>query len=214
MATGVPVPGLPGFHSRRRTSPALGEGRDMGLFGWMKQRGGSRDDRALAAWRNLWHTAATAFDATQVEALRAGLTALERPAEEIEIEQEMLDALQDLGALSATIAASGLPAIQTGHRVVGLERCHFTAPASMPDAEAQPSGRLFLTSGRAIFAGGSGAAVPWHQVAEARHLDRDLVLLRSDRDQLYRFRCNSFSDALRAAYIARELLAARRRPRL
>jgi hypothetical protein len=85
----------------------------------------------------------------------------------------------------------------------------------MPDEAAQPSGRLLLTSGRAIFAGGgSGATVPWHSVSDVRHLDRDLILIRSDREQLYRFRCNSFSDALRAAFLARELVAARRRPRL
>jgi hypothetical protein len=186
----------------------------MGLFGWMKQRGGSGDDRALAAWRTQWHTAAAASDTTQLGALRAALTALGRPDDEVEIEQEMLDALEELGALTATIAERGLPEIQTGHRVVGSEHCHFTAPASMPDDTGQPSGRLFLTSGRAIFAGGGGAAVAWHHVIEARHLDRDLILLRSDREHLYRFRCNSFSDALRAACIARELITARRRPRL
>jgi hypothetical protein len=147
--------------------------------------------------------------------LRAALDALDLPDEEIEIEHEMLDALRELGELTAMVRQTGLPAIETGHRVVGSERCHFTAPASMPDESAQPSGRLLLTSGRAIFAGGgAGAAVPWHSVADARQVERDLVLIRSDREQLYRFRCNSFTDALRAAFIAGELIAARRRPRL
>ena len=102
------------------------------------------------------------------------------------------------GALASAVRAAGLPAVETGHRVVGSDRCHFTAPASMPDEASQPSGRLLLTSGRAIFVGGAnGATAPWHSVGEALHLDRDLVLIRSDRDKLYRFRCNTFSDALR-----------------
>ncbi len=132
--------------------------------------------------------------------------------DDMEIEREMLDALDELGALTADVLANGLPAIETGHRVVGTERCHFTAPVSMPDEVSQPSGRLLLTSGRAIFVGGAnGAAVPWHSVADTRHLERDVVLIRGDRERLYRFRCNSFGDALRAAFLARQLMAAGRR---
>jgi hypothetical protein len=84
----------------------------------------------------------------------------------------------------------------------------------MPDETSQPCGRLLLTSGRAIFVGGAnGATVPWHSVVEAMQLDRDVVLIRGDREKLYRFRCNSFNDALRAAFLARELMAATRRRR-
>jgi hypothetical protein len=130
----------------------------------------------------------------------------------VEIEREMLDALQDLAVLVASVRAAGLPVVETGHRVVGSDRCHFTAPASMPDEVSQPSGRLLLTSARAIFLGGAqGATAPWHSVGDALQLDRDLVLIRSDRDKLYRFRCNTFSDALRAAFLSRELMGARRR---
>ena len=148
----------------------------------------------------------------QLAPLRTQLDALGLPEDDVEIEREMLDALQDLAELATSVRAGGLPAVETGHRVVGTDRCHFTAPASMPDEASQPSGRLLLTSGRAIFVGGAhGATVPWHSVGEALHVDRDLVLIRSDRDKLYRFRCNTFSDALRAAFLARELMAARRR---
>jgi hypothetical protein len=101
--------------------------------------------------------------------------------------------------------------VETGHRVVGRDRCHFTAAVSMPDEAAQPSGRLLLTSTRAIFVGGPHAvSAPWHMVVEARHADRDLLLVRTTRDRIYRFRCNSFGDTLRAALIARELIARRR----
>jgi hypothetical protein len=151
-------------------------------------------------------------DTAQLVPLRAQLDAMGLSDDDVEIEREMLDALQDLADLVTAVRAGGLPAVETGHRVVGSDRCHFSAPASMPDEASQPSGRLLLTSGRAIFVGGAhGATAPWHSVGEAVHLDRDLVLIRSDRDKLYRFRCNTFGDALRAAFLARELMGGRRR---
>ena len=77
----------------------------------------------------------------------------------------------------------------------------------MPDEPAEPSGRLLLTGARAIFVGGArGTAVPWHAVREALHAGRDLILIRADRGDLYRFRCNSFSDAFRGVFIARHLI--------
>ena len=80
----------------------------------------------------------------------------------------------------------------------------------MPDEPGQPAGRLLLTSSRAIFVGGpSGLAAAWHSISGATHIERDVVL--NGRDRAYRFRCNAYGDALRAAFIASELLG-RRRP--
>ena len=184
----------------------------MDVLGWFKGRRGSGEDRRLAQWRKAWSAAAAAGDTAQLLPLRAQLDAMGLTEDDVEIEREMLDALQDLAELTASVRAAGLPAVETGHRVVGSDRCHFTAPVSMPDESSQPSGRLLLTSGRAIFVGGvHGAAVPWHSVGEALHLDRDVILIRGDRDKLYRFRCNTFSDALRTAFLARELMRGRRR---
>ena len=126
----------------------------------------------------------------------------------------VLDALHDAAELAAAVRQAGLPLVPTGHRVVGVESCHYTAPASMPDEPGQPGGRLLLTSGRAIFVGSANRiATPWHSIGDASHVERDVVLIRADREQLYRFRCNSYSEALRGAFIARELVAVRRRPR-
>jgi hypothetical protein len=40
---------------------------------------------------------------------------------------------------------------------------------------------------------------------------RDLLLVRKDRERLYRFRTNSYADALCGAQLARRLMAARAR---
>jgi hypothetical protein len=182
----------------------------MDLLAWFRGGRASGEDPRLVDWRKAWRAAVDAGDTDQLGALRGRLDAMELTPDDLEIEQEMLDALEDLGALASSVRAAGLPAVETGHRVVGSDRCHFTAPVSMPDEQSQPSGRLLLTSARAIFVGGPGATVPWHAVGQVLHADRDVILIRSDRGKLYRFQCNTFSDALRAAFLARELIAARR----
>jgi hypothetical protein len=145
-------------------------------------------------------------ESASVESLGSSLRALGLPDEDTEIEREMLEGLQALVQLRQASATDGLPIIETGHRVIGADRCHFTAPVSMPEDEAQPSGRLLLTGARAIFVGGARTrTVPWHAVAEVLQHDRDLVLIRKDRESLYRFRCNSYGDAMCGAYLARRL---------
>lgn len=176
----------------------------MGLLTrWLSARAA---DRQLAEWRQAWQDAAAGADASAARALRARLDQLEAPAHDLEIEREMLDGLDHLVRFAAAVEENGLPAIATGHRVVGADRCHFSAPASMPDDPAQPSGRLLLTSARAIFVGGArGITVGWHAVAAPVLTDRDLILVRVDGTALYRFRCNSYDDALCGAFIARRL---------
>ena len=186
----------------------------MRLLEWLKRRGAPSEDRQRLEWRRAWAEAVAAPDAERIRRLRGDLDALGRAPDDIEIEREMLDALHDAAELAAAVRQTGLPLVATGHRVVGVESCHYTAPASMPDEPGQPGGRLLLTSGRAIFVGGANRiATAWHSIGDASHIERDVVLVRVDREQLYRFRCNSYSDALRGAFIAHELVAARRRPR-
>ncbi len=84
----------------------------------------------------------------------------------------------------------------------------------MPDEAAQPGGRLLLTSARAIFVGsGRGATVPWHAVTRPAQAERDLVLIRTDGSTRYRFRCNSYGDALCALVTARQLITGTRETR-
>ena len=188
----------------------------MGLFDWLRGRGAPLEDSRLRGWRAAWaHVAAATQDQPdQIARLTAELDGFGLADDDVEIEREMLDALRDREALLASVRASGLPTVETGHRVVRGEPCHYSAPASMPEEIGQPAGRLLLTSGRAIFVGGAkSVAAAWHTIAEATHGERDLLLVRNGRDQAYRFRCNSYGDALRAAFIAGELLAACRQPR-
>jgi hypothetical protein len=185
----------------------------MGLIAWLKGRTGNTSGQAETdSWRQAWRTACADPTPDRVDSLRTALAALARSADDVEIEQEMLDGLADLVALRDTVARAGLPVIETGHRVVGTDRCHFSATASMPDEPAQPAGRLLLTGTRAIFVGGVRAiTVPWHSVAEIVNHERDLVLVHVGRDTVHRFRCNIYGEALAAAFLARQLAPKQRR---
>jgi hypothetical protein len=170
-----------------------------------------RAARETDAWKQAWTEAAASPDAAKVQELRTRLNRLVAPDGDLEIEREMLAGLEHVVEFASTVAAGGLPIVATGHRVVGADICHFTASASMPDDPAQPSGRLLLTNTRAIFVGGArGVTVAWHAVARPLHADRDVILVRIDGAALYRFRCNSFDDALCGAFIARQLASSRR----
>ncbi len=184
----------------------------MGLFSWLKERKtrGGQVDASLAEWRRAWAAAAEDADAAAADSLAARLAALGYSDEDVEIEREMMDGLRELIDLRVSVDSAGFPIVETGHRVVGADRCHFSAPASLPDDDGQPSGRLLLTPTRAIFVGGGRTtSVPWHTVGEARYDQRDVLLIRKTRDNMYRFRCNSFADALRAAFLSRRLAASR-----
>ena len=154
--------------------------------------------------------ATAAPDPGTLASLSGQLDAFGLPEDDIEIEREMLHALDELLRLRAAVDSGALPLVDTRHRVIGADRCHFSAPVSMPDDEAQPSGRLLLTPTRAVFVGGARTMnVPWHAIGDILHNDRDVVLIRRDRQQLYRFRCNTFADALCGSFLSRRLAVPR-----
>jgi hypothetical protein len=178
----------------------------MGLFAWLK-RSGNGAGRGLQAWRREWAQAVAGVDAGALPRLRAALQAHAPSSLDLEVEEEMLDALQQLVTLTGELKANNLPHLDTTHRVVGSDVCHFSAPVSMPEDPSQPSGRLLLTGSRAVFIGGPRmTALAWHAAAQALQGDRDLMLLRADGQAAYRFRCNTYADALCAAAIARHLI--------
>jgi hypothetical protein len=179
---------------------------------WRRWLGrGSPSDRAREDWRRAWAGSVEQPD-PDLDTLRQQLSALGLPEEEIELEQEMLDALAALSALRARLASASLPVVETGHRVIGTETCHFSAPASMPDHASQPAGRLLFTPTRVVFVGGGvPTTVAWHAVANVRRAARDLVLARAGGERLFRFRANAYADALCGAELAWHLVARHRR---
>src|SRR6266852_2907871 len=130
-------------------------GRRMRLFGWIANRKAGRGNGEARAWREAWTKAVASLDAGAIGPLEAALRRTPPFADDLEIEAEMFAALQHLLELDRELAAARLPIVETMHRVVGADRCHFSAPVSMPDDPAQPTGRLLLTSTRAVFAGGA-----------------------------------------------------------
>ena len=187
-------------------APQNGLTAAMGLIGWFR-----KDGRAVREWRDRWKTAVAGQDAAAVAELEAVLRRRPPIAEDLELEEEMLDALRQLVALSQDLDASRLPVVETTHRVVGTDVCHFNAAVSVPDDPAQPTGRLLLTSRRAAFAGGGRVpSLAWHAVRHVVRDGRDVLLVGSG-DTAVRFRCNSFPDAVCGAAIARYLARQARR---
>jgi hypothetical protein len=174
-------------------------------MGWRQWLGrGPSADAGDRQWREAWTAAVERPDRRAARQLRTELDALAIDDDRYDIEREMLDGLDALVDLSEQMWDRGPEPISTGHRAVGADRCYFSAPASMPDDPSQSAGTLLLTNTRAIFVGGARAVTaPWHAVARSLRQDRDLVLVRADREDLHRFRCNSFGDALRAVFLAR-----------
>lgn len=179
----------------------------MGILSWLTRRNGG----ATRAWREQWTRAVASPEAAAVASLEAALRRQPPIADDLELEEEMLDALRQLVELSRDLEASRLPIVETSHRLVGTDVCHFSAAVSVPDDPAQPTGRLLLTSRRAAFAGGGRVpALAWHTVRQVVHDGRDLMLVHIGGEHAVRFRCNSFSDAVCGAAIARFLVRRQR----
>jgi hypothetical protein len=184
----------------------------MKWLGWLR-RSTRHDNPQARRWREAWQQAAEAPDAAAARGLRHELERMANGSDgdELEIEREMLEGLDELVDLAGAIAAGDPPVVTTGHRAVGADRCYFSAPASLPDDPAQPSGTLLLTNTRMVFVGGARAVtLAWHMAGECVRQDRDVLLVRVDRQDVHRLRCNTYGDALRAAFLARHLAPRRR----
>jgi hypothetical protein len=181
----------------------------MKLFGWLRGKPQDRGSDRVAAWRRKW-TEAIDADGQDPGPLREQLGTLAAPGVDLEVELEMLDALDQLRAAQREAAAGPLTVVETHHRVIGRDTCHFTAPASLPSDEHHATGRLLLTSARAVFVGGGRtAATPWHAVHEIARIDRDVLLVRADRSPAAHFRFNTYGDAVLCVFLAGRLKRAR-----
>lgn len=160
-------------------------------------------DRASDPQVTLWWRDANACALAATPAALDDLRARRAPADNIdeqERQDEMLEAIERLCGLSAS---DPLPQLETQHRVIGTDACHFMAPVSAPD-HSDAAGKLFLTSHRIIFAGGASIAWPWHRVRRVTRHERDVVFEGGDALTL-RLRCNSYGDAAVAARLSERL---------
>lgn len=182
----------------------------MRLLRWLKGEQ-TWNDEPLTRWRAAWTHAVADADPADVERLTAQLREAGASATDVEVEEEMLDALVQLRRVQQLCARNELPLLETQHRVIGTEACHFAAPAALPSDTAEASGRLLMTGTRTIFVGGGRtAATAWHAVHDIVRLERDLLLLRPDQSPAAHFRFNTFADAVVAAFLARHFRDARR----
>ena len=176
----------------------------MKLFGWLKH-GKKRPRGPLDEWRAAW-TAAIEGGSTSEAELRRQLEALTPTVPDVELELEMLEALERLRTVQRAVAAGSLPTIETGHRVIGTETCHFSAPASIASDQAQTTGRVLFTATKAVFVGsGRTATHAWHTIHAIARIERDLLLARADGSAAAHFRFNSFTDAIVSSFLAHQL---------
>jgi hypothetical protein len=181
----------------------------MGLIGWLK-RNEHEARKRRREWRIIWNASIEAEDAARLDELRASLPALEADGDDVEIELEMLEALEQLAKLRNALVDGAMPVIETHHRVIGAEACHFTAPASLPTDAAQPSGRVLFTPSRSLFIGGGKTiGLAWHAVQHIVREERDLLLARPGNTDAAHFRFNNYTDAVVSAFLARRLKTAR-----
>jgi hypothetical protein len=158
----------------------------------------------VSAWWTAANAAAAAPTPDQLTALRdCRIGAAEAP-DEAEAQEEMLDGLD---VLAAALATGALPVVQTQHRVVGTDTCHFLAPATLV-ADVDSGGKLLVTSARLILVAGGVKTWPWHQVAQVTRDDRDLLVTLRGLPPV-RLRMNSYEHALVACALTQRLIAAR-----
>ncbi len=122
--------------------------------------------------------------------MRASIVSDDVAPDVAEAQHEMLDGLAAL----VDFARADLPVLDTQHRVIGTDTCHFLAPASLVD-QVDSGGKVFVTSTRVIFASGTVLSWPWHLIARVRREDRDLLVDLKGRPAV-RLRLNTYEAAL------------------
>lgn len=161
-------------------------------------RRNSRSANDVAWWRDA-EAAAAAPAADTIDRLQREMGT--GSPDELERREEFVDGLARLLELSSN---GGFPRVETQHRVIGHDTCHFVSPASVA-GQSEAAGKLFLTSQRIVFASQGVRAWPWHRVREVARLGRDLVLTVAGVEDPVQIQCNSYGDAMVAAHLARGL---------
>ncbi len=163
-----------------------------------------RKSAPSASSHTSWWQAALAAEAAPTPEAIAQLTA-DRAApasapDEAERQVEMMDGLEALAAFWNR----ALPVITTQHRVIGADTCHMVAPACLVGLTDQP-GKVLLTSQRLIHVGASVRAWPWHRIGGVDRAERALDVTILGSTDTVNLICNTYGDAMTAAYFARRL---------
>jgi len=172
-----------------------------------RRRAAARDlDRRVRAFRAEVLAARSSSDEDLLARLRDRPAALGLTEDDVALELEIVDGLLEVIALKKAAAEGApLPEIPTNHRALAGEVCRFEAPAFRPDSPNDPGGKLFFTDRRIVYLGLPSLTISWAHVVEVRNADRDLIV-RVRPDTVRTFRCNSYVDTLRGAYLASRLL--------
>jgi hypothetical protein len=165
-------------------------------------RAAARDlDRRIGLFRAEVLAARDCNDAARLEALRPRPAELGLTQDDVELELEIVDGLLEVAALRKAVAdRTVLPEVATSHRALAGEPCRFLAPVCRPDAPQDPGGKLFLTDRRIVYLGHPSLSLSWAHVTSVADSERDL-LVRTRPGKVHIFRCNSYADALRGAFI-------------
>jgi len=102
----------------------------MGLFGWLRKAAAGTDGEAARRWREAWMNAVAALDAGAVARLEAALRATPPFADDLEIEEEMLDGLRQLLELERGRGGQSLAAaraVSPAKAIIGRERVRVEA---------------------------------------------------------------------------------------
>ena len=135
-----------------------------------------------------------------VDEVLAFAAELQVPPELVSNLTESLTALREVIALER--AGGPLVAIDGAQDVMGPEPCHFFAPVFLDKHGADENGTVYLGSEHLLFVGDTRLALPWSKIVSVAHVDRTLVVQRSDRRTPYRFVFAALGLAARASWFA------------
>lgn len=152
------------------------------------------------AWWDAARSAEAAPSSDVLASLRQSLASPTASPDELERQVEMLEGLEHLAALAGQAPA----VVQTQHRVIGSDVCHMVTPACLVGLTDHP-GKLFLTSRRLIHVGDGVHAWPWHRIGGVDRTERALEITILGATDTINLICNTYGDAMAAAYLARRL---------
>jgi hypothetical protein len=160
----------------------------MGLFDLFRRRESAQPD--VSEWWRSANALTTAPTGEAISALKATALSADAAPDLAEAQHEMLEGLEAL----LDFRHADLPVLDTQHRVIGADTCHFIAPASLID-QVDSGGKVFVTSARVIFVGGTVLSWPWHQIAGVQRRERDINITLKGRAPVG-LRLNTYEGAL------------------